>query len=286
MKKFLPLIVILILAASGCNMPQVVSPAAPAEPPAAAPQPSATVDLANAVDATLTALASPLPLVPETTGTPTPTFTPSSTFTPGKPTVSVTLATNCRTGPGKVYDLVGALLPGETTEIVGRDPTGQYWLVRNPDHPAAFCWLWGQYATPVGDFAVLPIFTPPPTPTPAPGFSVSYTGLVVCAPQYAFRFQIINTGALTWESIKIDVTDTTTATSTSHSLDSFRSYDGCILDINQNDLLPGESGPVANVNPGQFNHDPTGHSVTAVITLCSANGLGGTCVSQTLHFTP
>ncbi|KAF0108306.1 MAG: peptidase M23 family protein [Anaerolineaceae bacterium] len=280
MKKIIPLFIVVLLALAGCNMPQVVTPGNTDEPPGIAPQPSATVDLANAVNATLTALAAPLPLIPEATGTPTPTSTP------GKPTISVTTATNCRTGPGKVYDLVGGLLPGETTEIVGRDLTGQYWLVRNPDVPNGFCWLWGMYATPMGEYAALPIFTPPPTPTPAPGFSVSYTGLEVCAPLYAFRFQITNTGALTWESIKIEITDTTTATSTAHTLDSFRAYDGCILDINQNDLLPGEGGPVTNVNPGQLNYNPAGHSITAIITLCSANGLGGTCVSQTLNFTP
>jgi len=56
--------------------------------------------------------------------------------------------------------------------------------------------------------------------------------------------------------------------------------------MEQSDLMPGESGNVANVNPGHFNYDPSGHSITATFTLCTANGLGGTCLSQTINFTP
>ena len=200
--------------------------------------------------------------------------------------LTVSTATNCRTGPGTVYDLLGGIAPGQQAEVVGRDTTGNYWIVRLPSNPTIICWAWGQYATVTGNMAALPVFTPPPTPTPAPGFTVSYVNMVSCAGQYAFRFQISNNGSLGWESIRIVVTDNTTATSFTHQLDSFRSYNGCGMEMEQQDLMPGESGYVANVNPGQLGYDPTGHSITATITFCSANGLGGTCVSQTLNFTP
>lgn len=43
---------------------------------------------------------------------------------------------------------------------------GQYWIIKNPDHPGE-CRLWGNYATVVGPTAKLPKYTQPPTPTPA-----------------------------------------------------------------------------------------------------------------------
>src|SRR5512139_2825351 len=50
-----------------------------------------------------------------------PTFTPTVTFapapiptaTPAIPLISVSVDTNCRFGPGKVYDFTGALLVGQ-----------------------------------------------------------------------------------------------------------------------------------------------------------------------------
>src|SRR5690349_9031722 len=46
---------------------------------------------------------------------PTPIFTATNAI----PLISVTVPTNCRVGPGKVYDRVGALLVGEVAEVVG-----------------------------------------------------------------------------------------------------------------------------------------------------------------------
>jgi hypothetical protein len=71
------------------------------------------------------------------TFTPTPTFTPTETLTPTQtltatlaftptplvPLISVSVPTNCRNGPGKVYDMEGALLVGEFAEEYGRDST-------------------------------------------------------------------------------------------------------------------------------------------------------------------
>jgi hypothetical protein len=208
------------------------------------------------------------------------------TLTPEGAFISVSTETKCRLGPGKAYDQVGGLVADKSVQVFGRDPSGQYYYIRNPNDPTSFCWVWAFYATPAGNFAAVPVFTPPATPTPTPGFTVSYIGITTCAPQYAFRFSINNTGGVTWESIRIVVTDNTTATSTTHILDDFRAYNGCVLEVTQSDLMPGESGNVANVNPGQFNYDPSGHSIMATFTLCTGNGLGGTCLSQTINFTP
>jgi hypothetical protein len=107
--------------------------------------------------------------VPTTMATMSPSaaLTATMTLTPTlqKPMVSVSMDTNCRTGPGKLYDYLGALLVGETADVVGQSLDGQYWIINNPDLPGE-CWLWGFYATVEGSVEGLQKFTPPPTPTP------------------------------------------------------------------------------------------------------------------------
>ena len=96
--------------------------------------------------------------------TPTPTITLTPTLS--VPMVTVSVNTNCRTGPGKVYDWLGALLVGEQAEVMARSADGQYWVIRNPDNNGGLCWLWGNYATVEGPIVNLPVWDPPPTPTP------------------------------------------------------------------------------------------------------------------------
>ena len=92
----------------------------------------------------------------------TPTQTPSATafftVTSSVPQIRVSVPTNCRVGPGKVYDLVGALLVGEVAQVIARDPTGNYFYIPNPDSPGDYCWVWGEYATISGSLAGIPIY--------------------------------------------------------------------------------------------------------------------------------
>ncbi|MDY6873758.1 MAG: hypothetical protein SVR81_07315 [Chloroflexota bacterium] len=105
---------------------------------------------------------------PEGGSEPSQTATATIALTPTqeKPMVNVSVDTNCRTGPGKIYDWIGGLLVGEEAEVVGASTDGQYWIIRNPDQNGE-CWLWGNYASVTGETADLPRYTPPPTPTPA-----------------------------------------------------------------------------------------------------------------------
>ncbi len=214
------------------------------------------------------------------------TFTPQFTHTPSTITVSVSAETNCRSGPGTPYDILGVMLPGQTAEVIGRSADNSTWIIKLPSNPLITCWLWGQWATVTGNPATLPVYAIPPTPTPPVTFTVAYESTIFCSPQYAFRFNITNNGSLTWQSIQIVVTDNNTSTTTTHTRDSFRSYAGCSLELDQLDLTPGETGPVSNINPGQINYNPAGHNFTAVFRLCSENGLLGTCVEKTLNFNP
>ncbi len=120
---------------------------------------------ATEVDAVATAE----PPAPESSPTIPPaqaTATLAEPSTPGIPMVSVSVNTNCRTGPGRSYDYRGALLVGETEEIVALSTVPNYWYITNPDQPGDFCYLWGRYAIVVGDTQALPEFTPLPSPTP------------------------------------------------------------------------------------------------------------------------
>jgi hypothetical protein len=164
------------------------------------------------------------PLVPTSTFTPEPpTITPTTTLsptpvftvTPSVPLISVSVATNCRVGPGRVYDRVGALLVGETAEVIGRNPAGNYWYIANPDVRDGFCWLWGEYATLVGNTQALPVFTPPPTPTPVPAFGATYSGLESCNNTWWVEFRLENTGGIPFRSMLLAVADPSTNTTVS-----------------------------------------------------------------------
>ena len=122
----------------------------------------------------LTELAPTAPLVvtattdpdvpPPATATAVATATASAT---PPPSAQLTENTNCRSGPLLVYDLITTLLTGQEVEIVGRNAAGDYWYVLDPDNPARGCWLWGRYAQASASAGQVPVFTPPPTPTPS-----------------------------------------------------------------------------------------------------------------------
>ena len=116
-------------------------------------------------------------------GSATASLPPTATTTgtvPSAPTVSVSVGTNCRTGPGKIYGLIGELKVGESAEVIGKKPSYNYWIIKNPDTNGE-CWLWGEYATVTGDTSKLKEYPVPalppsaasPTPASASGITAS-----------------------------------------------------------------------------------------------------------------
>lgn len=148
-KSILAALNALLIAVLACTMGQ--SPGAGS---------TTTPDLA----ATITSQALTLSAPSATAGLPTQTPTPVATGTPTVPIVSVSSATNCRTGPSIYYDLLFTLQPGMTAEVIGKHTPSGYWIIK---YPNGQCWLWGQYATVSGNIANLPEYPQPPTPTPA-----------------------------------------------------------------------------------------------------------------------
>ena len=157
---------VLIVVSLACNLPS--------SRPIAAPSPVDS-DGGVDIDATMTSIAftqtalQNQPAAPPvqsgftSTITMTPTITPTGTLS--TPMVSVSLDTNCRTGPGVVYEYLTVLLVGEKAEVVGKytTVTPNYWVIKKDSYT---CWLWGKYATVEGDISSLPEMVPPPSPTP------------------------------------------------------------------------------------------------------------------------
>jgi hypothetical protein len=293
MKKSIPILLsvtVLLILSLACVLPSIPAPTQDIHS-------LETAVMGTMVSgATQTAIAG-IPVGLVDTATPLPTFTselptlsPTVTFTaapiftstPVVPLISVSVATNCRVGPGKVYDRVGALSVGQVAEVIGRNDAGNYWYIRNPSQSNGFCWLWGEYATLTGSFASLPVFTPPPTPTPMPDFEAYYDGLESCSGWWP-DIEVVNTGGITFESIAIMVRDTDTNLDASLSSDLFHDIDGCSDTFTRERLNPGDSrvisGPI-------FTYDPRGHQLRATITLCSRDGLNGTCITENVRFTP
>lgn len=149
------------------------------------------------------------------TATPELPAAPEASATPSVPQVSVSTNTNCRTGPGTQYDLIDALVVGQTAEVVGKNAATNYWIIKRPSG-SGNCWLWGEYATVVGNTANLPEYPIPPTPTPkatntptitptptftpTPSIPAPINNPVVnkvCVPLVAPTYQYA--GTLTWE---------------------------------------------------------------------------------------
>jgi hypothetical protein len=114
-------------------------------------------------------------LQPTSTATlsPTPSLAaPASTPAPLSPFVSVSGNTNCRTGPGRNFVNLITLLTSQQAEVVGKNTGLKYWIIRIPGSTDT-CWLWGGYATLVGNSTTIPEATSPPTPTALPTYTPS-----------------------------------------------------------------------------------------------------------------
>lgn len=284
---------ILIIAALACNLPSTV------------PTPTQLAD----VDATLTSLAltqaavqKPPPAV-ETEFTTTITLTPMITLTlpPSVPTVSVSVNTNCRAGPGVVYDYLAALLVGEKAEVVGKYTTvsPSYWIIKKG---SITCWLWGQYATVEGDTSKLPEMTPPPSPTPTstptatltptatatntpsgPSFTLSFAGVTDCSPgdDYA-TLKWVNTGSVVFESAQTTIEDLDTATNL---------YNTGLSNAPFGASSPGCGAGNSSLGVGNTAYSsyyigtpaPAGHNIRITVKLCSQDGAAGDCETRTLN---
>lgn len=216
--------------------------------------------------------------LPTATPSPTASLTPTSTLTP-TPYVIIAGNTNCRYGPGSVYDLLYTYLAGAEAILLGKDAAEEFWYTQDGTGVSPDCWLWNKYATPVGDTSLIPVFTPPPTPTPFLSFSVSYQGDDCGAGSCGFWFQVNNTGVLPLESVRVYVKNTTTSADSTYTSNVF-----------QTGIMGGDIANVPFASSG-YTHsnlipNPSGATVNANIKVCSQNDLGGICLVKTVVINP
>ena len=160
------LVLAALLLASGCanaaEPPPVPQPtetptsaASPPRPTETPLPPTPTASLTPAPSPTRTLTPSPIPTA---TGTPSPTA-PAAFYG----TVISSIA-NVRTGPGIVYDSLGALGQDVRVEITGRSESGDWAYVDLGQGQSG--WISTQLLDWPGNIDVLPVVAAPPTPTP------------------------------------------------------------------------------------------------------------------------
>ena len=281
---FLVPVVVLLAASLACSQ---AAPAAPPDPNALNTSIAQTV-AARQTEAVLnnpaTATFTPAPEIPTLTLEPTLSATPDFTPTSETPMISVSVDTNCRTGPNVLFERVGILLVGETTEILGREPKGEYWYIRNPDmsdNGVEYCWVWGEYATVTGN--LLPLLYMSPAPPSAINFNVAYSKLESCNKTWWVDLALENKSGGLFKSIAINLSDADTLTATSLTQNSFTNKDGCNTIDTIDSLVAGGTFMVSSAPLG---YNPSGHKLTVKVTVCTSADLQGNCLTRELTFTP
>jgi len=184
-------IILLMIVLSSCNLP--TGNAETATPTGSEPDASSFSSTPDPFTAT-----PEFTPTPEFTATPEFTPTPEFTATPTIPIVSVSVNTNCRTGPGAQYDLNGGLNVGETAEVIGKNTASGYWIIKTAGG-VGYCWLWGQYATVSGNTVNLPEYPVPATPTPSkPEAPKNLSANVTCVPSGGILSPYNVEAKLTW----------------------------------------------------------------------------------------
>jgi hypothetical protein len=226
----------------------------------------------------------PIPPSPTNIETLTPSATVEPTLTSTQvPHISVYENTHCRSGPGVVYPSKGVLLVGEVADVIGRSTVTDYWYVTNAQLPGDGCWLWGEFAQVEGDIEVLPVYTPAPTPTSQVGFIVYVKSFKDCGWARYVVFAVRNAGSERLWSGYVTVQDLGTRGNLYNARERHPFADSvepvCLPD-HGNELLPGETLYIhVPISP-----EKAGISAVGIITLCTADHQGGTCLTEYSYF--
>ncbi len=275
--QLLGLLTILILVLSACNLPgSSLTPRVEAR----TEQPA--TEAVKFIESTATQT-KPVEVTPTNTPAATATETlrpkPSATFTAEPPVAEVVRESNCRMGPGSLYKLIAKYPVGQKLEIVAKDLGGGYWFVRNPEKAEEQCYLLGQNIKISGETTALPKFTPPPSPTAAPYFKLTFKKFDTCEGSNFALFVVENVGSVPFRSAYIKVINQGSGKSVEQGLNAFDLRVKCVLAKNIAPLDPGETGYVASP---KFKWSGTGGKLRAIIMACTEQNLKGTCVTQTL----
>ena len=226
----------------------------------------------------------PIPPSPTSVETPTPSPTAVPTSIPTQAAqISVSENTNCRSGPGDKFPFEGVLRVGEVADVIGRSTVLDYWYVTNAQLPEEGCWLWGEFAQVEGDFEMVPVYTPAPSPTPQVGFEVYVKSFIDCGYTQYVVFAVRNAGSARLWSGYVEVQDLGTGGTlyTARERHPFAaSVEPACPPDHGNELWPGETryihAPIAS--------EKSDISAVGIITLCTADHQGGTCLTKYSYF--
>ena len=284
MKKNQPLIIIataLFLSTLACNLQLARDSAGDIEAGPTIQETHPAEDSPDAVplQPTVPPLTEP---PPEDTPTPTNTPTVTPTDTPSIPIVTVTENTNCRSGPGTVYDLVYIFMIGDEAEIIGRSSEANYVIIKVPDSSGRSCWLWTRYAVIKGNINDLPESTPPPTPTPAAtatpalNFDFSFNSVGICGPSENVYLNVTNTGGIDLESRHLSAQNLDTLQVKTSQSNMFGQSPDCMTIANAM-IQPGSTKYVSvGFTPPIF-----GDTISITLKVCAQDGLGDPCLTRT-----
>lgn len=247
----------------------------------------------TALKGTFDALSSRTMEAAEPSSTPTaaptmfPTITPASTLSPTPApqalSVSVSLATNCRTGPGVAYPRVGSLEPGQLAQVVARSTEDDYWYIVDPEQSDVKCWIWGAHATVVGDVGLLPVFTPEPRPAAMLDFTLYRLNFSECgSPRVSLV--VVNTGSITFKSARLHIQDLTATNNVYGPVTDSHPFadnpSSCPKDKGSASLSPGATAYLV-VPMQDFN---SGNQAAAYVTLCTEDDGQGDCMTRGVFF--
>jgi hypothetical protein len=194
-------------------------------------------------------------------------------------TAEVVRESNCRIGPAGDYTLVATYQVGQALEVVANDLGAGYIFVKDPEKPEDQCYLLTQNIKISGDTSILPSITPPPSPTAAPYFNVSFKKMETCGGEKYAVFNVENAGSAAFRSFYIKVTDQKVDRSVEQVVNAFDQWTGCII---ARDISPLERGGEGFVISPHFKWNVNEDNLRAVIMLCTEKGLAGTCVTQVI----
>ncbi len=272
------------VAAATSAQATIQSAAPTAPPPTSPPIPSATPN----PTATLAPTQPPQPTAttaPTETTTPTAAASPTSASTavPAGATAHVDQATYCRKEPSPTSSSIFIAQAGSDLPIVSQTSLKNYVIVQNPNNTAQTCWLWTQYVTINGSITGLPLVTPPPVTIQDVDFVVSFFRVEVCRSAWMPGFTVVNTGLKTLDSSRIRIKDDATKTTRIQPNNYFDLRSGCSVEKNVPEIANGQIGFVFSE---PFSYDPTGSELAVTVTLCTEDGLGGTCKTKSFTITP
>jgi hypothetical protein len=207
---------------------------------------------------------------------------PPAPAEPSAPTISASVNTNCRKGPSQDYEVLGYLLKNQTSTVVGKDESGNWWVIENPDKPGEKCWVWSETTTVTGDTSAIPEIEPPPLPDVE--VAVGFSTFTMCGTEPALYFQIDNSSGPDLESVRLTIQDLTEGDTVFGPEQSNSPFLG-----SDSDCPPGvgtlPAGAVGYIAGKVTRLSLPASMMQATIKVCTQENLAGSCGEKTIQFT-